>query len=142
MTKCHLKELIYEELSSLTQELVSWFVLMKSYINNHQVRSQLLYVTEGGVLHQIFGSGDQHTKNNWIQSNLRFCEDEGSKCFRIIEKGVKLDRKLIIHFGETLDQLYIQVPLELNEIERNRYFWQKERVNRIVFHSIKSYFSK
>ncbi len=59
-----------------------------------------------------------------------------------MEKGVKLDRKLIIHFGETLDQLYIQVPLELNEIERNRYFWQKERVNRIVFHSIKSYFSK
>ncbi len=45
----------------------------------------------GGVLHQIFDSQVQHMKLFWTQSDLRFCENEGSKRFKINEKGRKLD---------------------------------------------------
>ncbi len=38
----------------------------------------------------------------------------------------------IIHFGEKLDHLYVLVSLELNVIETNRFFLQKEGVNWIV----------
>ncbi len=37
-----------------------------------------------------------------------------------------------IHFGEKVDQLYVLVSLELNVIETNRFFLQKEGVNEIV----------
>ncbi len=33
-------------------------------------------------------------KKNWTQSDLRFCENEGSKRFKINEKGGQLDNKL------------------------------------------------
>ncbi len=33
-------------------------------------------------------------KKNWTQSDLRFCENEGSKRFKINEKRGQLDRKL------------------------------------------------
>ncbi len=36
----------------------------------------------------FFGSWVQHVKKNWTQSNLRFCENEGSKRSKINEKGV------------------------------------------------------
>ncbi len=42
----------------------------------------------GGVLHQIFCSQVHHVKQNWTQSNLRFCKNEGSKRFKINIKGV------------------------------------------------------
>ncbi len=45
----------------------------------------------GGVLHQIFGSQVQHVKKNWTQSDLRFCENEGSKRSKINEKEGQLD---------------------------------------------------
>ncbi len=48
----------------------------------------------GGVLHQIFGTWVQHTKTNWTKSDLRSCENEGSKRFKSNEKGGQLDRKL------------------------------------------------
>ncbi len=41
----------------------------------------------GGRLHNIFGSWVQHTEKNWIQSDLRFHENERSKKFKINEKG-------------------------------------------------------
>ncbi len=47
-----------------------------------------------GVLHQIFDTRVQHTAKKWTQSDLRFCENEGSKRFKINEKGGQLDRKL------------------------------------------------
>ncbi len=47
-----------------------------------------------GVLHQIFGTRIQHTNKNWTQSDLRFCENKGSKRFKINDKGGQLDRKL------------------------------------------------
>ncbi len=47
-----------------------------------------------GVLHQNFGTQVQHTHKNLTQSDLRFCENERSKRFKINEKGVNLDRKL------------------------------------------------
>ncbi len=46
------------------------------------------------VLHQIFGTQIQHAKKNWTQSDLGFCENEGSKRFKINEKWGHLDRKL------------------------------------------------
>ncbi len=71
----------------------------------------------GGVLHQIFGTWVQHAKKTWTQSEIRFCENEGSTKNFINEKGGQLDRKLREdftkclksvkkkHFGEKLDQL-------------------------------------
>ncbi len=38
----------------------------------------------------------------------------------------------MIHVDEKLDQIYVIVTLELNVIETNRFFLQKEGVNRIV----------
>ncbi len=48
---------------------------------------------EGAVLHQIFGSWVQHAKKTWTQSDIRFCENEGSNRFKINEKRGHLDRK-------------------------------------------------
>ncbi len=48
----------------------------------------------GVVLHPIFGTQVQHVKKNWIQPDLRFYENEGSKRFKINEKGGQLDIKL------------------------------------------------
>ncbi len=47
-----------------------------------------------GVLHQIFGTQVQHTNIFFTQSDLRFCENDGSKRFKNNEKGDQLDRKL------------------------------------------------
>ncbi len=45
-------------------------------------------VPGGGVLHKRFGCQVQHTiKENWTQSNLKFCKYEGSKGSKINEKG-------------------------------------------------------
>ncbi len=44
----------------------------------------------GGVLHKMFGSWVQHTKK-WTYSDLRFCENEGSKRSKINEIGGHLD---------------------------------------------------
>ncbi len=44
------------------------------------------------VLYQIFGSWFQHAIQNWTQSDLRFCRNEGSKRSKINEKGGQLDR--------------------------------------------------
>ncbi len=41
---------------------------------------------EGEVLHQIFCNQVQHANTNWIQLDLRFCENEESK--RSLKKGV------------------------------------------------------
>ncbi len=41
----------------------------------------------GGRIHQYFGSQVQHAQRNWTQSDLRFCENEVSKRFKINEKG-------------------------------------------------------
>ncbi len=45
------------------------------------------------VLHKTFDTQVQHAKTHWTQSDLRFCENEGSKIFKINEKGGQLDRK-------------------------------------------------
>ncbi len=55
-----------------------------------------------GVLHQIFSTRDQHAKKNWTQSDLRFCEIEGSKRFKINEKSGQLNRKLRENLYEML----------------------------------------
>ncbi len=47
----------------------------------------------GVVLHQIFGTCVHHANKNWTQSDLRFCENEGSKRFKINKKRGQLDRK-------------------------------------------------
>ncbi len=49
------------------------------------------YGTRVGVLHQIFVRQVQHAKENWTQSDLRFCENEGSKRSKINDKGDQLD---------------------------------------------------
>ncbi len=46
-----------------------------------------------GVLHQIFGTWVQYAKKTWTQSDIRFCENEGSNRFKINEKWGHLDRK-------------------------------------------------
>ncbi len=48
---------------------------------------------EPGGSHQIFGTWVQHPKQTWTQSDIRFCENEGSNRFKINEKGGHLDRK-------------------------------------------------
>ncbi len=45
------------------------------------------------ILYQIFGMWVQHTKKTGTQSDIRFCENEGSNRFKINEKGGHLDRK-------------------------------------------------
>ncbi len=40
------------------------------------------------LVHQIFGTCVQHAKKNWTQSDIRFCENEGSNRFKINEKAV------------------------------------------------------
>ncbi len=42
----------------------------------------------GGVLHHIFGSRVQHMIKYFTESDLRFCENEGSKRSNINEKEV------------------------------------------------------
>ncbi len=42
----------------------------------------------------MFGTQVQHAIENWSQSDLRFCESEGLKRFKINEKGGQLDRTL------------------------------------------------
>ncbi len=39
------------------------------------------------------GTWVQHAKKNWTQSDIRFCENEGSNRFKINEKCGHLDRK-------------------------------------------------
>ncbi len=41
-----------------------------------------------GVLHKSFGNWVQHAINYWIQSDLRFCENEGPKDLKSMKKGV------------------------------------------------------
>ncbi len=48
-----------------------------------------------GVFHQMFGSSCQYAKKQnkkeediWTQSDLRFCENDGSNRLKINEKGV------------------------------------------------------
>ncbi len=87
------------------------------------------------------GTRVQHTKTIWTQLDLRICENEGLNRFKINEKDRKSRRKfiqntsnllIIIHFGEILDNLQVLVSLELNLIKANRFFLQKDGVNRIV----------
>ncbi len=40
-----------------------------------------------GVLHQIVSTQVQHARLFFTQSDLKFCENEGSKRFKITEKG-------------------------------------------------------
>ncbi len=47
----------------------------------------------GGVLHEIFCTYVKHAKK-MDRSDLSFYENEGSKRFKINEKGGQLDRKL------------------------------------------------
>ncbi len=47
----------------------------------------------GGVLHQIFGTRVQHANFFGTQSDLSYCENEGSNRFKINEKEGHLDRK-------------------------------------------------
>ncbi len=51
---------------------------------------------------------------------------------KIKGKFIQNALNLLIHFGEKLDQLYVLVSRELNVIETNRFFLQKEGVHRIV----------
>ncbi len=37
---------------------------------------------------QIFSTRVQHTQKKWTQSDLSFCKNEGSKNFKLMEKGV------------------------------------------------------
>ncbi len=48
----------------------------------------------GGVLHQIFSSRIQQMKKNWTQSDLKFCENEGSKRFKINETRGSIGSKI------------------------------------------------
>ncbi len=41
----------------------------------------------GGVLHQIFSARVQHVIQIWPQSDLRFCENNGSKDLKSMKKG-------------------------------------------------------
>ncbi len=41
----------------------------------------------GGVLHQIFGTRVQHVIQIWTQSDLRFCDNNGSKDLKSMKKG-------------------------------------------------------
>ncbi len=53
----------------------------------------------GWVLHQIFGTQVQHSpKKNWSQSDLRFCENERPKRFKIDEKGGQIRLKIMGKF--------------------------------------------
>ncbi len=62
----------------------------------------------GGVLQHIFGRGVHHAIKNWTETDLRFCENEGSKRSKINWKRGQLHQKskqnsyklLIIHFGK------------------------------------------
>ncbi len=45
----------------------------------------------GGVILQIFSCQVQHVKKKWTQSDLRFCENDGSKISNINEKGGQLN---------------------------------------------------
>ncbi len=47
----------------------------------------------GGVLQQMSVVGFCTQKINWTQSDLRFCENEGSKRSKINDKEGQLDRK-------------------------------------------------
>ncbi len=104
-----------------------------------------MVLARGGGTSSNFRYVGSARKFFWTQSDIRFCENEGSIRFKINEKGGHLDRKsrrkfiqntsnllIIIHFGEILDHLYVLVSLELNLIKANRFFLQKDGVNRIV----------
>ncbi len=41
----------------------------------------------GEVLHQIFGTQVEHVIQIWTQSDLRFCENNGSKDLKSMKKG-------------------------------------------------------
>ncbi len=47
----------------------------------------------GGVLYQSVGRKVQHAEKYLTQSDLRFCENQGSNRFKINEKGGIPDRK-------------------------------------------------
>ncbi len=47
----------------------------------------------GEVLHQIFGDQVQQAIKNWTQSDFRSCQNEGSKRFKINQKGGQFNRK-------------------------------------------------
>ncbi len=48
-----------------------------------KITCQMLLGEQGGV----------RVKKTWTQSDIRFCENEGSKRFKINEKGSQMDRK-------------------------------------------------
>ncbi len=97
----------------------------------------------GGALHQIFNGGVQHTMKKWTQQDLRFCKNEGSKRSNNSEKVVNkienqgehwyklLPKCQMTDFCEKVNQFSVKLSLELNVIETNRFFLQKERVNKI-----------
>ncbi len=60
-----------------------------------------------------------------MKKGVNKIENEGEKWNRLLQKCQMTD------FCETIDQLYVQLCLEQNVIETNRFFLQKERVNKI-----------
>ncbi len=55
---------------------------------SYGLHSSAIVSIQGGVLQKNVGSQVLHAKNIWTQSDLRFCEHEGSKRSKINEKGV------------------------------------------------------
>ncbi len=53
----------------------------------------------GGELHQIFGTRVQHVIPIWTQSDLRFCENNGSKDLKSMKEG---------SFGSKIKGTFIQ----------------------------------
>ncbi len=99
----------------------------------------------GGVLHKYFGSWVQHADKIWTQSDLRFCENEGSKRYKINEKGRQLDwksrRKLIQNVSNLLTSTFwwknsstLGPSISGTKYDRNKliFFCRKRGVNRIV----------
>ncbi len=57
---------------------------------DRQEHSQLgnVHTRGGGGTSSNFRSTSSARQKNWTQSDLRFCENEGSKRFKINEKGI------------------------------------------------------
>ncbi len=64
-------------------------LLLDTYMKNLEIAG----LTVRTLFRQIFGSRVQHTKTKWTKTDLRFCENEGLKIFKINEKMCQLDRK-------------------------------------------------
>ncbi len=94
----------------------------------------------------MFQWGVQHTMKKWTQQDLRFYNNEGPKGSNNKEKEGQQDRisrrKLVqiaskvsnvemTGFCDKIDQLWAILSLEINAIETDRFFLQKQGVNKI-----------